>query len=207
MFSIKPKEDKFFELFISSAESIYESAKMLQDFVQDLSNPEEKLKQIKDMERLCDQKVHKTLEELNKTFITPFDREDIYDIAKEMDNIEDYIESAASRFVLFNVTEATDDCKELAKIIVDSTEELITVMKELKSMSKSKLLIEKIIDINRLEEDGDILQRKAIRTLFNSDMPAIEVIKWREIYERLEHTIDACENVANMVEGVAMKNA
>lgn len=207
MFSFTPKEDKFYDMFIENIRMIYESAKLLKDFIYDLSDPENKLAAIKDMEHKCDKKVHEIIEELNKTFLTPFDREDVYLIAKEMDNIEDFIESTASRFVMFNVTAATGEAKELADLIVSSTKELIVVMEELNKMNKSKLLIEKIIEVNRLEEVADTLSRQAIRRLFTDDIPTIDVIKWREIYEHFENTLDASETVANLVEGVAMKNA
>lgn len=207
MFGFTHKEDKFYDMFIENIHMIYDSAILLRNFIYDLSDPEKKLAAIKEMERKCDKEVHQILEELNKTFLTPFDREDIYDIAKEMDNIEDFIESTASRFIMFNVTKSTNEAKQLADLIVSSTKELITVMEELNKMNKSKLLTEKIIEVNRLEEVADSLSRKAIRQLFIVDIPTIEVIKWREIYEHFENTLDASETVANLVEGVAMKNA
>lgn len=207
MFGLTPKEDKFYDMFIDNAKMIYESAIMLKDFVYNLDGAEEKHKNIKEMEHKCDQVVHTTLAELNKTFLTPFDREDVYTIAKEMDNIEDFIESTASRFVLFNVAKTTEEAKELSEMIVQSTKELIVIMEELRLMNKSKLLTEKVIEVNRIEEEADVLSRKAIRSLFINDLPTLEVMKWREIYEHFENTLDSCENVANIVEGVAMKNA
>lgn len=207
MFNLSPKEDKFYDLFVSNAEIINESAKMLTTFVNDLSNSEEKVKGIKEMEHKGDKKVHEILKELNKTFITPFDREDIYMIAKEMDNIEDYIESTASRFVMFNVKEAKDEAKLLCNLIEECTETIIIIMKEFKMMSRSGLILENIIKVNKLEEDGDFITRNAIKDLFCDKEDVLDVIKWREIYQHFEETLDACEDVANLVEGVVMKNA
>lgn len=207
MLNLSPKEDKFFTHFVESAKVIHESALLLQNYLEDLSNAEEKHKKIKEMEHICDLKVHETLEALNHTFLTPFDREDIYMIAKEMDNIEDFIESSAARFVMFNVNKATDESKQMAKMIVEATKELIGVMEEFKFMGKSKNISKLIIDVNRIEEEGDSVTRKAIRRLFTDDIPVLDVIKWREIYEHLENTLDSCEDVANIVEGVVMKNA
>jgi predicted phosphate transport protein (TIGR00153 family) len=154
-----------------------------------------------------DRKQHEILEQLNKTFITPFDREDIYVIAKDMDDIIDYIESTASRFVMLNVTYATKESIILSDMIVACCKEIITLMEELKNMKTSKYLSKKIIEINRIEEDGDRVSRRAIMDLFRSNVEAIEVIKWREIYQYLEDTLDACEDIANVIEGVVMKNA
>jgi uncharacterized protein len=207
MFSTNSKEDKFYKLFIETSQIIYETAKMLGDYIEDLSEAESKLASIKEMEHKGDQLQHEILQQLNKTFLTPFDREDIYLIAKNMDDVIDYMEASAGRFVMFNVDKPTPEAKQLCSLIYDCSVEIITLLEELKNMRTSKVLPEKIIEINRLEEEGDRVSRKAIKDLFRSDIPVIEVIKWREIYQFLEDTLDACEEVANVIEGVVMKNA
>jgi predicted phosphate transport protein (TIGR00153 family) len=173
----------------------------------DLKNSEENLKKIKEVEHEGDRKQHEILEQLNKTFITPFDREDIYVIAKDMDDIIDLIESTASRFVMLNVNECTKEAFQLSSMIVESCKQIIVLMEELKNMKTSKKLSRVIIDVNRIEEQGDVLSRKAIGDIFRSSMKVIDVMKWREIYQYLENTLDACEDLANVVEGVVMKNA
>lgn len=207
MFGKNSKEDIFYKMFVETSQIIFETAKMFKDYMNDLSDSESKLAVIKEMEHKGDQMQHEILKQLNKTFLTPFDREDIYMIAKNMDDIIDYMEASASRFVMFNVNEATLEAKQLCSLIYDSSVEIITLLEELKNMRTSKLLSEKIIEVNRLEEEGDRVSRKAIKDLFRSDIPVIEVIKWREIYQFLEDTLDACEDVANVIEGVVMKNA
>ena len=207
MFSLTPKEDKFFDLFLESANIAYKASNLLVEFLQDLGNAEENLKKIKEVEHEGDRKQHEILEQLNKTFITPFDREDIYLIAKDTDDIIDYIESTASRFVMLNVNHSTEEAEMLSRMIVKCCEELIVLMKELKNMKTSKELSKKIIEINRIEEEGDKISRKAIRDIFRGQMEVIEVIKWREVYQYLEDTLDACEDLANVIEGVVMKNA
>ena len=207
MFAFTPKEDKFYEFFVQTANIAYTEAKLLLDFLNNLENSEENLKKLKEVEHEGDKKQHEILEQLNKTFITPIDREDIYIIAKDMDDIIDYIESTASRFVMFNVNECTEDAISLSKMIVQCCKELIVIMEELKNMKTSKQLSKKIIEVNRIEEDGDVISRKAIGDIFRKDMKVIDVIKWREIYQYLEDTLDACEDLANVIEGVVMKNA
>lgn len=201
------KEDRFYVLFISYANIIHNSAVKFRDYVSDLSDIDSKYKVIKELEHDGDKKLHEILEQLNKTFLTPFDREDIYMISKQLDDIIDFIEATASRFVMFNVESAPQETTAICDMIVDCTKEIINMMEELKIMKKSTKLNEIIIEINRIEEEGDLAFRRVVRDLFKGDIPVIEVIKWKEIYEFLEKTLNACEDVANTVEGVVMKHA
>jgi len=207
MFSLSPKEDKFFELFRATAEIACEASLKLVDYMSDGEFSEEKNMEIKDIEHKGDKMQHEILKQLNKSFITPFDREDIYAIAKGLDDIIDHIEYTASRFIMLNIDKPTEEARELGDLIAQGCVEVKNVMEEMKSMKNSKELAAKIIEVNRLEEVGDKLSRKAIKELFRSDKPVLEIIKWREIYDALENTMDACEDVANAVEGVVMKNA
>ncbi|MDF2502604.1 MULTISPECIES: DUF47 domain-containing protein [Clostridium] len=207
MFNLSPKDEKFYDLFIENANTIYETSLLFKGFVEDVCNPDEKLKEIKNMERISDNQQHNILNELNKTFITPFDREDIYSISKEMDDIVDFMEASASRFVMFNVDVVKEEAKTLADFVVKSCAYIIRLMEEFKNMRNNAKLTEIIIEINKIEEDGDCLFRSAVRQLFVADIPVLDVIKWREIYQYIENTLDACESVANIIEGVAMKNA
>ena len=207
MFLLSPKEEKFFDMFIASARTISRAAELLREMMNDLGNAEAEFKKIKDIERKGDQQLHAIFEQLNHSFITPIDREDIYGIGKQMDDIADHIEAAASRFVIFGITAAPDEAKTIGDLIVECTRELIALMEEMKRMKKSKKIIAKIIEINRIEEECDGLYRKAIKDLFCGQTPVLEIIKWKDIYERLEQSIDACEDVANIVEGVVMKYA
>lgn len=207
MFKFSPKKDKFYTLFVVNAEIAHEAAIMLNEFVGNISKKQEILKGLKAIEKKGDLKVLEIIEELNKTFLTPFDREDIYAIAKEMDRVIDYIEKSASRFDMFNVVSLRDGTKELCEMIVKITFEQVEMMKNFSAMNKNGLVIEKVKEINKIEEDGDNVSRSAIKLLFSENVEAIEVIKWREIYKLLENTLDRCENVANLVQGVVMKNA
>lgn len=207
MFNLSPKEEKFFVYFDEFGKIICQATEMLNNFINDLENSEIKYRGIEEIEHRGDKLLHDIMEALNKTYMTPFDREDIYAIANGLDNIVDFVDATASRFVMFNVTEANDHSKILANKIAQSGKEVITLMKELRNMKNNKKLSASIIEINKLEDLGDSDFRVAVRSLFTSDVPEIEVIKWREIYEFLEQILDACEDIADMVEGVAMKHA
>lgn len=207
MFRITAKEEMFFDYFIETCEIICKAANLLDDLTNNYVNVNEKIASIEETEHACDNSVHKILNELNKSFITPIDREDIFTIAKELDNITDDIESAAHRFSMFNVKEVKPEAIALTKLIVRATNELKKVMIEVKNMKKSKSLQTKIIEVNNVEDEADTIFRDAMANLFTSEQDAVEVIKWKAIFELLENTIDACEDVANIVEGVVMKNA
>lgn len=208
MFNLSPKNDKFFDMFIEFSELIYSGALKLKEFTTDLSNPDEKFQAIKDIEHNGDDKLHEIFQDLNNSFITPIDREDIHMIGKAMDDVLDFIESTASRFVMFNVSGASPaGVNTFADIIVQSTKEMTGLMTELKKMKKSKEITNRIVEINRLENVGDVTFRKAVRELFSEQTSTLNVLIWKEIYECLENIVDACEDVANIVEGVVMKHA
>ncbi|MCX7774310.1 MAG: DUF47 family protein [Clostridia bacterium] len=216
------KEDIFFDYFVEAVENTCHASALLLDLMTHFTNVEEKIKKIEDAEHEGDKHVHKVLEVLNKSFITPIDREDIYLIAKETDNIFDAIEATAHRFSMLNVTAIRPEGIEMAKLIVDCTNELREVMINLREHKKHKnpkdivkkmgaksdvLLKERIIEVNRIENIGDVAFRKAMTNLFKNEKDAVEVVKWKQIFELLENTLDACEDVANIIEGVVMKHA
>ncbi len=207
MFRVTAKEGVFFDLFVVTAEDTCKAARQLEELMINYINVDEKIGKLEEIEHRCDGHVHKMLEHLNRSFITPIDREDIFEIAKELDNITDAIESTAHRFRMFNVKSIKEDAISLVKLITQCTDELSGVMSELKKLKNSKTLKEKIIEVNRIENVGDDIFRCAMQKLFVCEHDPLEVIKWKEIYEYLENTLDACEDVANIVEGVAMKNA
>lgn len=207
MFGLKKKEEVFFNLFTETIEKGVEAGEKLKLLMEDFTDIEAKTEDLKKIENECDGKVHKIMRALSASFITPFEREDIYYIAKELDNIVDTIEEAANRFLIFNVKEIREDALVMSKLIVECVRELEKLIGELKIMKKSKTLREHIIEVNRIENEGDVVFRSAMEKLFTEETNAIEVIKWKEIYEFLENSMDACENVANTLEGVVMKNA
>ena len=207
MFRITKKEEVFFNFFIETANLNYKAANMLLDLMENYKDVAKKVHDIEIIEHECDRVVHEILRQLNNSFITPIDREDIDTIAKRLDNIMDDMEAIAHRFVMYDVKSIKVEAIELAKFIVEATKESIDLMNELKNMKKSSVLKEKVIEINRIENSGDIVYRNAIKNLFKAEKDAIEVIKWKALFNSLECALDSCELVANTVEGIVMKHA
>lgn len=207
MIGVKKKEDVFFKLFCQTVEKIKVAADAFDDLVNDYVDVPTKVARLKEMETECDQQTHKTLKALNESFITPFDREDIYDIAKELDNIVDILEEIANRFIVFNVKYIKLEALEMSSIILKCIVELQILFDNLKDLKKNTITMDEIIEVNRLENEGDLVYRQALTALFQSEKDPIEIIKWKQIFEQLEDGIDACEAVANIIEGVVMKHA
>jgi uncharacterized protein len=207
LFRTTSKDTIFYDLFIKSAETIYKSAIALDNMMKEYTNVEAKIASIKELEHDGDIISHQVFNQIHKSFITPIDREDIYLIARETDNIIDEIENCAHRFSMYNVTKIRPEAIEFCTLIVEATNELKVVMAEMKNLKRSKILREKIIEINRIENVGDDLYRRAITDLFHNEKDTLEVIKWKGIYKDFENALDACEEVANIVEGVVTKHA
>lgn len=207
MLRVTKKEAIFFDFFTEGVEMGLKAAVALEELMANYTDIDKKIAAIENIEHECDIHAHKIMKHLNAAFITPIDREDIYLITKEIDNIVDNIEEIAHRFSMFNVKEIRPEAIELGKLITESIKQLTELMKELVHLKFSDTLKQKIIEVNRLENVGDVIFRKALKNLFADETDAIEVIKWKGIYTYLEKAIDACEEVANIVEGVVMKHA
>lgn len=208
MFNLNPKDDKFYDMFIDEAKNVEKAAVILSEALGDLENKTVYVARVEELEHKGDETVHRLIEELNNSFITPIDREDIFSITKRMDDILDSIESTMHRFTMFNINESKEGAKVLGNLIVDASRELVSLMEEFKHMKKkNKEITERVISINKIENKGDIFYRQMISELFAEDgkTPVLDIIKWREIYKFLEATLDSCEAVANIVEGVVMK--
>ena len=208
MFNLKPKEDKFYKLFLEAAQNVNEGAIILRGSLDSLSDKESNVNKIEDLEHNGDRLVNVVVKELNEAFITPIDREDIYSLIKKLDDVLDLINSTMHRFLMYDINESTNEAKLLADMIVECTKHILELMDGLNSVSnKAKRTNEKIISIHKIESEADCLFRKTVAELFKSETNPIEIIKWKEIYQILEDTIDNCEKIANTVEGVVIKNA
>jgi len=203
MFNFIPHQEKFFDLFKEAAQTVLEGAKTLKQMLDRYDNPEETWKKLSDLEHDGDRITHRILRMLNQTFITPIDREDMYALTTALDNVMDSIEAAASRMVLYKITEIPPQAKELGDVIVEATEQLV---KAVFHMPKLEDIEHYCVEINGLENTADHIFRQAIAGLFDGAHSPMDVIKWRDIYEVLEETTDRCEDVANVLESIALKN-
>jgi len=200
------KKDVFFTTFEEMANTLVEAVEYFAKGVTDLSDVSAFAKKMKEYESKCDQYTHTILKELNKTFITPIEREDIMALTTSLDDVLDGIEACASRFEMFNLTEADDYVVQFADIIVRSVHQ---IKESIVLLTKKKLLAirEYTIKINQLENEADDLQRVCIKELFIKEKDPIELMKRKEVYEMLELTTDHCEDVANTLESIIMRNS
>ena len=205
-FSIISKDESFFLFFEEASIVAVKACGVLQQMLDDIDNAEQYRAEIADLEHHGDQIIHKVMDKLNRAFITPLDAEDIRALSSRQDDIIDMIQAAAERIVLYRVKEATPASKELAKILYASVVEVNDVVTLLKSFKNKHSIVEKCIEINRLENAGDKVYREALGTLFaNGDL--MELIRWKEIYEQIEQAMDECEDLADIIESIVVKHS
>ena len=204
LFGLIPREEAFFELFKQAAHNMIEGSRLLKVMMEDFRSPIEQARGIKDIEHIGDSITHDIAFRLNKTFITPIDREDIHDLASALDDILDVTEAIADRFVLYKVTKPTEMAVKLADILYQASvavgsgvDRLGLAHPELKECS---------VRVNSLENEADRVSRDAISALFEKETDPIAVIKWKEIYENFEAGTDRCEDVANILERITLKH-
>ncbi|MEW4371807.1 DUF47 domain-containing protein [Paenibacillus kandeliae] len=200
------KKDIFFETLENMADTTVQAADYFAEQVASLNNIQQFTKTMKDYENQCDTYTHTIITELNKTFITPLERDDIMDLTTTMDDVMDGMEACASRFDMYHLSEPDKYINRFAEILRESAYEM---QKAIHLLSQKKLLAirEHTIRLNDLENQGDDVMRECIKELFANVKDPIELIKRKEIYERLETTTDACEDVANMLESIIMSNS
>jgi len=207
MIGITKDEKKYFAMFSESALKAQETAVLLEELMNDLGDMENKVKKIEEIEHQCDEHTHNIFACLHNSFITPIDREDIHLISKELDNIVDAIEAVAHKLEMYSITSIREEAILLVKLIIKATVDLTKLMLAMNEMKKISVMKNYIIEINRLENEADVVFRSAMKNLFDNEANPIEVIKWKSIFEYLEDAIDYCEDVANIIEGVVMKHA
>jgi len=206
MFKTTKKDMIFYDLFSVVMDDTRKAAEILQDLFTDFTDVDDKILAIEKLEHSCDKSIHDIIEQLNRSFITPIDREDLFQIAREIDNIIDSIEETAQSLRLFSIKRIRPQAIEMVKLITQSTNVLSIVVDELKHMKTSKIMQDKIIEVNHIENVGDDTHNKVMQELFSKEQNPIEIIKWKEIFENMETTLDECEDIANMIEGIVSKN-
>lgn len=205
-----PREERFFDLFERNAHNLVEGAKAL---LLALENPETLEPQrihLTEVEHWADEITHQVMAALNRTFVTPLDREDIAGLAHALDDVVDFMEAALMRMLLFRLETPTPLARDLARIILLQTEAINHAVPLLRHKRDMSHIHGYLVEINRLENEGDRLLERALATLYDDvhDLPAlVERLKWREVYELLETATDRAEDVANVLEAIVLKNA
>jgi len=202
-----PREEKFFDLFQESAQNMVKAAQRLKEMVDTWEHVEGKVGEITELEHQGDTITHEIMARLHRTFVTPFDREDIALLAHVLDDVTDFIHAAADAMLLYKVDRPGQRAQELADIIVQATEEVERVMPRLRKHIVLSQVLKRCVEINRLENIADRVYRSAMAELFGDSTDMAHIIKWREIYGYMESATDRCEDVANVLEGVALKHA
>jgi hypothetical protein len=200
--SLVPKEHDYFRLFSELAANLDAAAQLLVKFMND-GDQKSIAAAILEHEHVGDKIVHDIVKRLNKSFITPIDREDIYDLVATTDEILDSIEEVTGKVLIYHVSEITTFALQQAQVIAKATPILRECMDNLE---KPKGLDERIIAVNSLENDGDRIEREALESLFEGDTKCTDIIKWKDLYETLERAIDECEHVANVIESIVLKH-
>ena len=221
----KKKEDEFFTMFREYATDIQQMGEVFGTVLKEYEGTDagsevpsgeapsseapaaDPITRLKEMESECDTMIHQILDKLNASFVTPFDREDIFVMVRQMDDVADFIEDTASKLRIYNVQSMQEDAMEMGNILVESTEQikvLFDLLPDNKKMEETKVAIRRI---NHLENAGDAVHRRALSRLFREETNAVELVRWKDIYDLLDDTLDACEHLADTVKGVITKNA
>jgi len=206
-FPFMPREEKFFDLFEEGARNMVKTSQVLREMINTWEFVGGRVAEITELEHQGDTITHQIMAQLNRTFVTPFDREDIALLAHTMDDVTDFIHAAADAMLIYKVEKPTRRAKELADIIVQAATEVERAMPHLRRRAELKRIPEYCVEINRLENMADRVFRSAMAELFDDTTDIAQVIKWREIYEHMESATDRCEDVADVLEGVALKHA
>jgi hypothetical protein len=202
-FRLIPREEKFYSDFLAMADQIRSGARMLEEMFAVDPPTFDKAHEIKEVEHKCDFLTHEIIQRLNKTFITPIDREDIHAMARTLDDVIDAIDDAAALVPLYRITTMRSGARELAAVITAQTQE---VRMAVETLETRRGLLEHAVEINRLENEADRLHMRAVGQLFDEERDPIMVMKWKQIFDLLENATDRCEDVANLLENIVVKN-
>jgi predicted phosphate transport protein (TIGR00153 family) len=203
-FRLIPKEERFYDDFTAMAEQIRIGAELLDQMLQPDRPLWDKADEIKEVEHKCDFLTHEIIQRLNRTFVTPLDREDIHTLARSLDDVMDAIDASATILRLYQIDAVRPGARELAHLVRQSADQVVYAMQALPGR---RGVAERAVEINRLENEADRAHQAAVQSLFKDEKDAIAIIKWKEILDFLEQATDRCEDVANVLEGVVVKHA
>lgn len=206
-FSLIPHETIFFDIFEKSAQNLLDCSVCFHDLMENYTDVSKKVDRITEYETRGDSLTHETIQVLNRTFVTPLDREDIFRLAESLDDVLDQIEDAASRLLLFEIQKPTQFSVELSHVIMQCCRQIHKAIPFLRHPKELPSLQDNLLEIHTLENRADAIKKFALRELFQHPEDVISLLKWREIYEHLEAATDRCEDVADVIQGLLVKNA
>ncbi len=206
-FSLIPRSGRFYELFDQSARNLVVASDALTDLLEHFENVETKTAHLKDLEHEGDEITHNIYLQVHKTFVTPFDREDIAALAQRMDDVMDYIEGASTAIHTYGITQPTSAARGLADLIRLQCIQLEKAISVIRNKGRLKSILEQLKEINRLENEADTLFLNSMAELFHGEMSPVDIIKWRDVYDQLEQATDSAEQVAHILEAIVLKHA
>jgi predicted phosphate transport protein (TIGR00153 family) len=198
-----PRDNLFYDLFAQVASRMSGSAALLNELFRDPAKLNENVASIKMLEHEADNLTHDTIDRINRTFVTPFDREDIHALAGHLDEVVDLIDGCARRASIFHLKESREHGVSMSEVLLRATR---TIEETVRAMKDPKVVTAGNRQLKLLEEEGDAVYHEAVEQLFSSTTDAIEVMKWKELYDKLEDAIDQCEDVGNTLQSIALKN-
>jgi len=204
-FRLIPREEKFYDDFKAMADQLRNGARLLEEMLAGDPPIHDKAYEIKEVEHKCDFLTHEIIQRLNKTFVTPIDREDIHSLARALDDIMDAIDDAAALFPLYHIMTVRSGARELSHILSETADQVRLAVEALEN--KHGVLLQHAVEINRLENEADRAHHRAVAQLFDEERDPILVMKWKEILDLLEDATDRCEDVANLLENVVVKHS
>jgi predicted phosphate transport protein (TIGR00153 family) len=198
-----PKTTEFYDFFTRAGENLLATARLAEQRFREFPETSVDHEQVKDLENQGDELTREIIDLLNTQYITPFDREDIYDLAKVIDDVVDYIEHASELLDLYQVDSRMEQSVEQCRVLVEMAEHLSKALAELRQLRRVE---QHIVAVKRLEDEGDRIERTAVAALFREDVDPLTVIRWKDIFEALEDAVDACETAADLVGNIVVKN-
>ena len=199
-----PRDEQFYDLFNELAKRLTASSQLLRRLFAEPQRLEQYVSEIKKVEHEADSLTHEVSLRINKSFVTPFDREDIYMLASRLDEVIDLLDGTARRAAMFHITEAKESARRLCDVLIRAADSIESAVMNVKN---SKIVAQRSRDIKEREEEGDVIYHEAVGALFEGKPDPIEVIKWKELYDTIERALDQCEDVANVLESISLKHA
>ena len=207
MSRVRHIENQFFDKFIELAHEVASSAEVFHAIASDYPAQKFRISEVKDYEVKCDAITRETLTLLENSFITPFDREDINHLVRELDHIADGMDNAAARFELYDIDVMRPEAIRMAELILRASKELEELFRHFENFKKDPVVREKMHTVGAIEDEGDTVSRQGLANIFREYSDAVEVLKWKSLLDTMESTVDSCKGVANVVRSVLMKNA